>query len=83
MNHYRKVLFPTYIYHYNLKGHNKVLKDILVPRIEQYLKDYPAPDKSPPGWISSNIITSWGRNTINQNYLHNLPKSINATKSIL
>ena len=66
MNHYRKVLFPTYIYHYNLKGHNKVLKDILVPKIEQYLKDYPAPDKSPPGWISSNIITSWGRNTINQ-----------------
>lgn len=65
MQRYRKAIFPTYIYHSNLKGKNQLLKSKLIPKIEQSLKDYPAPDKSPPGWISDNIITSWGRHSLN------------------
>jgi hypothetical protein len=66
MRHYRKAIFPTYIYQYNIKGKNKVLKELLIPKMKQYLKDYPAIDKSPHGWLSDHIITSWGRNSINQ-----------------
>ena len=67
---YRKTLFPTYIYQYNLKGKNRVLKDRLVPKIQACLDNFPSMDvitTGPPGWVSDNVITSWGRNEMNQN----------------
>jgi hypothetical protein len=66
MIRYRKSIFPTHIYQYNLRGKNQLLKSVLIPQIERYLKDYPDANTIPDGWISNSIITSWHQNTINQ-----------------
>lgn len=58
---YRKSIFPIYIYQYNLKNKNNLLKKKLIPEIEQYLKDYPLAKEVPDGWLTNNIITSWAK----------------------
>lgn len=35
-----------------------------MPKIEQYLKDYPNGEFSPQGWLTDSVITSWGNRSI-------------------
>jgi Putative 2OG-Fe(II) oxygenase len=63
MNRYRKEIFPTYIYQYSLREKNQVLKELLLPKILQYRKDYKI-DK-PSGWITDKVYTTFEQENLN------------------
>lgn len=61
MNERQKHLFPISIFHSSV-ANNKKIKDLLVPRIEQYKKQLNSP---PNAWITTKIITSFDNEEIN------------------
>lgn len=63
MKRYRKEIFPTYIYQYSLREKNKVLKELLLPKILQYKKDFEI--DTPSGWLTSKVYSSFEKDQLN------------------
>lgn len=60
---YQKDLFPTKIYHINVKGKNQVFKNYLIPKILDFEK-YNNTDP-PEGWLTNKLKTSFDKEYIN------------------
>lgn len=63
MKKYRKAIFPTYLYQYSLREKNQVLKELLLPKILQYKKDFEI--EPPSGWLSDKVYTSFEKDQLN------------------
>lgn len=63
MKKYRKAIFPTYLYQYSLREKNQVLKELLLPKILQYKKDFEI--EPPSGWISNKVYSSFEKDKLN------------------
>lgn len=63
MDKYRKIIFPTYIYQYSLREKNQVLKELLLPKILQYQKDFKL--DPPKGWTTNQVYTTFEQNELN------------------
>jgi len=63
MKKYRKAIFPTYLYQYSLREKNQVLKELLLPKILQYKKDFEI--EPPSGWISNKVYSSFEKDNLN------------------
>jgi hypothetical protein len=63
MKRYRKEIFPTYIYQISLREKNKVLKELLLPKILQYKKDFEI--DTPSGWLTNKVYSSFEKDQLN------------------
>lgn len=58
MNFYRKEIFPISIYHSSVEDHKR-LKSLIMPFINNAIKDRGVDNKPPDGWLTDNLITSF------------------------